>query len=83
MRNPTAPMLLLQVALESLGNLVGGGCGSSESWAREWNNRANLWGKGLTLGQLPFHFSFPFSPEGLDWMSTDLHPSLLGRAAAV
>lgn len=30
-RNPTAPMLLLQVALESLGNLVGGGSGASKS----------------------------------------------------
>lgn len=59
MRNPTAPMLLLQVALESLGNLVGGGRGSSESWASEWNNRANLWGKGLTLGQLPFYCDYP------------------------
>lgn len=28
-RNPTAPMLLLQVALESLRNLVGGGSGAS------------------------------------------------------
>lgn len=30
-RNPTAPLLLLQVAWESVGNLVGGGSGAPKS----------------------------------------------------
>lgn len=30
-RNPTTPMLLLQVALERLGNLVGGGSGAPKT----------------------------------------------------
>lgn len=30
-RNPTAPMLLLQVASKSLGNFVGGGSGAPKS----------------------------------------------------
>lgn len=59
-------MLLLQVALESLGNLVGGGSGASKSslvraGLMNGTTEENAGGKeGVVLRQSPLHCVYPF-----------------------
>lgn len=84
-------MLFLQVALESLGNLVGGGSGASKSslvraglmnGTTEENDRGK---EGVVLGHVyPFVSYFPFPQRfglySFTVVSIDLCPSFLVRA---